>query len=67
MEQTYYSAPSTSTIEQPTGQLETAAAEFSRNVQEATGKLVAATEQFSTFSAGLTGAVDEARSAAERA
>jgi hypothetical protein len=67
MEQSYYSTPSTTVIEQPKDQLETAAAEFSRNVQEATGKLVAATEQFSSFSSGLTNAVDEARSAAGRA
>ena len=47
--------------------LEEAASEFRRRVEDAAGRLNAAAEQFATMSDGLVAAVEEARQAAERA
>ena len=72
MEQSYYapSAPAVSAYESTDAardSLESAAADFSKNVQEATGKLVAAAESFGSMSSGLSKAVDEVKTAASRA
>lgn len=67
MEQSYYAPPAPTSSQDPDSSLQSAAAEFGRNVQEATGKLVAAAESFGAMSSGLSAAVNEVKSAAAQA
>ncbi len=67
MEQSYY-APQNSTASSETrDSLSSAAADFSKNVQEATSKLVNAAESFATMSTGLNEAINEVKSASTKA
>jgi paraquat-inducible protein B len=73
MEQSQY-APTSSTASnevsvpnEVSDTLGSAAAEFSKNVQEATGKLVSAAESFATMSTGLNEAINEVKGAAATA
>ncbi len=67
MEHSYYSQPDTSPAADAKATLQAAASTFSQNIQEATTKLAAAAEQFGTMSEGLLAAVEDARSASDRA
>jgi paraquat-inducible protein B len=67
MEQSYYTPTSSTVPSEAKDTLGSAAAEFSKNVQEATGRLVNAAETFSTMSSGLNTAVDEVKSASAKA
>jgi hypothetical protein len=67
MEQSYYSPQSSTVSTDVKDTLGSAAAEFSRNVQEATSKLVSAAESFGAMSAGLDNAITEVKSASAKA
>lgn len=67
MEHNYHSQQSSTPAGDARDSLSTAAADFSRNVQEATSKLVSAAESFATMSTGLNEAIDEVRSASAKA
>lgn len=67
MEQSYDSPPTAPASDDARQSLESAAAEFSKNIQDATGKLVSAADQFSMMSTGLTNAVNEAKAASAKA
>ncbi len=67
MEQSYYSPQNSTASSEARDSLSSAAADFSKNVQEATGKLVNAAESFATMSTGLNEAINEVKSASSKA
>ncbi|MGE0059517.1 MAG: hypothetical protein AB7P33_18595 [Dehalococcoidia bacterium] len=67
MEHNYYSQQSSTPAGDARDSLSSAAADFSKNVQEATSKLVNAAESFATMSTGLNEAINEVKSASTKA